>query len=104
LDLGLVAAFRAESSMGLDAIGFTLVLGVAPESVSESNPDTDDDDCGSGSGFFGAGFFSVTGVDGKEEAFSASASSSSSDEDDPSSSSDEASSSSEEEAAGGSSR
>jgi hypothetical protein len=28
LDLGLVAAFRAESSKGLDAMGFTLVLGV----------------------------------------------------------------------------
>jgi hypothetical protein len=40
LDLGLVAAFRAKSSMGITAI--TLVLGVAPESVSESNPDTDD--------------------------------------------------------------
>jgi hypothetical protein len=44
--------------------------------------------------FFEAGFFSVTGGDGKDEAFSASTSSSSSDEDDPSSSSDEASSSS----------
>jgi hypothetical protein len=28
LDLGLVAAFRAESSKGLDAMGFTLVLGM----------------------------------------------------------------------------
>jgi hypothetical protein len=28
LDLGLVAAFRAKSSKGLDAMGFTLVLGV----------------------------------------------------------------------------
>jgi hypothetical protein len=28
LDLGLVAAFRAESSLGLDAMGFTLVLEV----------------------------------------------------------------------------
>jgi hypothetical protein len=44
------------------------------------------------SSFFEATFFSVTGGDGKEEAFSASASPSSSDEDDPSSS-DEASSS-----------
>ncbi len=33
--------------------------------------------------FFEAGFFSVIGGDGKEEAFSASALSSSSDEDDP---------------------
>jgi hypothetical protein len=28
LDLGLAAAFKAESSKGLDAMGFTLVLGV----------------------------------------------------------------------------
>jgi hypothetical protein len=39
LDLGLVAAFRAESSMG-----FMLVLRVALESMSESNPNADDDD------------------------------------------------------------
>jgi hypothetical protein len=46
LDLGLVVAFMAKSSIGItdSRRSCTLVLRVAPESVFESNPGIDDDD------------------------------------------------------------